>query len=111
MDDESTAVNSIVEGKKFYDFSRKVMEEAGIDLRKWDSNSRELRKYIKCAEEEKEMKKDIGLLWNTQDEFVLYYTEVVAVASKSDVTKLSILSFGSKFLNPAGWIAPLIMVA
>ena len=111
MDDETTAVNSVEEGKEFYDFARKAMEEAGLDLRKWDSNSEELRRYMKCTEEEKEMKKVLGLLWNQQDEFVFDFTDAVAVASNSDVTKLSILSFGSKLFDPAGWIAPIIAVA
>ena len=111
MDDETTGVNNVQEGKEFHDFSRKAMEEAGLDLRKWDSNSEELRKYMNCVEEKKEVKKMLGLLWNQNDEFVFDFTDLTADALNSEVTKTGILSFGSKLFDPPGWIAPLIVVA
>ena len=45
MDDETTAVDDVEKGKRFYDFARKALADAGLNLRKWDSNSSELREY------------------------------------------------------------------
>ena len=110
MDDETTGVNTIEEGKQFYDFAKKAMAEAGLDLRKWDSNLPELREYMNCVEG-KEMKKILGILWNKNDEFVFDFTAVATEASKLEMTKRNVLSFGAKFFDPVGWIAPIIVVA
>ena len=109
MDDETTGVNTVEEGKKFYDFAKNAMSKAGLELRKWDSNHPELRKYMNC--EEKDLKKLLGILWNRNDEFVFDFSAVAAEASVLDVTKRNVLSFGSKFFDPVGWIAPIIFVA
>ena len=58
MDDETTGVNTVEEGKKFYDFAKNAMSKAGLELRKWDSNHPELRKYMNC--EEKRSEKAVG---------------------------------------------------
>lgn len=39
MDDEMTAFDDVEDGKRFYDFSKKALADAGLDLRKWESNS------------------------------------------------------------------------
>ena len=70
MDDETTAVDDIEVGKKFYDFSRKALAEAGLDLRKWNSNSSELRNYMNCEDDGKDVRKLLGILYNNNDEFL-----------------------------------------
>ena len=110
MDDETTGFETIEEGKQFYEFAKSAMASAGLDLRKWDSNSPELREYMNC-EEDKDIKKILGILWNRRDEFMFVFSELVAEALKLEVTKTNVLSFGSKLFDPVGWIAPLIMVA
>ena len=66
---------------------------------------------MNCVEDDKIVKKMLGLLWNQNDEFVFDFADLAADALKSEVTKVGILSFGSKLFDPPGWIAPLIFVA
>ena len=111
MDDVTTAVNNVEEGIIFYDFARKALADAGLDLRKWDSNSPELRKYMNSADDGKDIKKLLGVSWNKNDDFVFDFSEMVEEGSKVTVTKRHILSFGAKFFDPSGWISPIIAVA
>ena len=111
MDDETTAVDDIEVGKKFYDFSRKALAEAGLDLRKWNSNSSELRNYMNCEDDGKDVRKLLGILYNNNDEFLFDFSEMVNENAELKVTKRNILSFGSKFFDPPGWISALIAVA
>ena len=46
MDDSSTSVNSVEEGKEFHDKAKWYLAKGGFNLRKWDTNSVELRKLI-----------------------------------------------------------------
>ena len=46
----------------------------------------ELRKYMNC-EEDRDIRKILGILWNRKDEFMFVFTELVAEALKLDVKK------------------------
>ena len=50
MDDRTTTVDNVEMGKRFYDFARKALADARPDLRKWESNSSELRRYMDCED-------------------------------------------------------------
>ena len=115
MDDETTAVNLVEEGMRFHDFAKKSMEEAGLELRTWDSNSQKLREYMNC-EDGNEDKKLLGISWNRNvgdenDEFVFNLSELATEASQLETTKRNILTVGAKFFDPAGWISPIVVVA
>ena len=110
MDDVTTTVDNVDEGKKFYEFAKTSMKSAGFELRKWESNSEELRKYMKC-EGERILKKILGLVLNTDDEFVFDFEELVKNALNRPLTKKTVLSVGHKFFDPAGLIAHLVIVA
>ena len=111
MDDVTTAVNGVDEGMTFYNFARKAMKEAGLELRKWDSSSEELRKYMHCIDEGKDLKRILGIPWNREDEFVFDFSELAEESLKLPVTKRNIASVGAKFFDPAGWISPIVVVA
>ena len=98
MDDVVTAVDDFIEGANFYDFAKKSMASAGFELRKWYSNSAELRKYMSCEEESgTKSRKVLGLSWNTDDKFVFDLVEMVEYAASLPLTKRAILRFGAKF--------------
>ena len=112
MDDLTTAVSDYQEGVNFHDFAKESMKSAGLELRKWESNSPELRNYMNCdSDVGSKSKKILGMLWNSNDEFVYDFVELVKEASKLPFTKRNILRIGPKLFDPPGWISPIIMVA
>ena len=102
MDDVGTAVDD-------YDFAKYSMASAGFELRKWYSNSAELRNYMGC-DEGSSMKSILGLIWNIDDEFVFDLDEMVEYAANLPFTKRSILRFGAKFFDVPGFISPVIII-
>ena len=58
------------------------MASAGFELRKWYSNSAELRNYMGCDEGSSiKLRKVLGLIWNIDDEFVFDLGEMVEYAA------------------------------
>ena len=88
------------------------MKSAGLELCKWESNSPELRNDMNCdSDVGNKSKKILGMLWNSNDEFVYDFAELVKEASKLPFTKRNILRIDAKLFDPSGWISPIIMVA
>ena len=110
MDDVTTAVNNGDEGIQFYDFAKKAMKSAGLDLRKWESSLQKLREHMNCDGDILE-KKVLGLTWSAEDEFVFDFVQLVNYALQQPLTKVTILSVGHRFYDPVGWIAPIIIIA
>ena len=112
VDDVTTAVNTVTEGKVFHDFAKNSMKEAGLELRKWGSNSLELQNYMNGSDcPERPEKKILGITWNHDDEFVCDFSKVVEEALKLPLTKRNILRIGASFFDPRGLIAPITMIA
>ena len=112
MDDVVTTVNSFQDGVVFYNFARDAMNLAGFELRKWYSNSAEMMKYMKCEDEDNsKLKKILGMVLNSEDEFLFDLSEMVAYADQLPVTKRSILRFGAKFFDVPGYISPVVIIA
>ena len=86
------------------------ISRTGLDIRKWYSNSAELRKYMGCANGA-EMKKVLGGIINSDDEIVFNLTDIVKYAQSFPVTKRSVLRIGGKTFDPAGFMPLVILVA
>ncbi|XP_075167700.1 uncharacterized protein LOC142239822 [Haematobia irritans] len=71
-----------------------VLGSAGFNLRKWTSNS---------------TAKTLGLRWNAGK--VVFFFKLVSAPARSSVTKRAVLSEIAKLFDPAGWLAPKIIVA
>ena len=111
MDDVGTAVDDYVKGVEFYDFAKNSMASAGFELRKWYSNSAELRNYMGCDKgSSMKSRKVLGLIWNIDDEFVFDLGEMVEYAANLPFTKKSILRFGAKYFDVPGFISPVIII-
>ena len=50
VDDLVSGTDGLGEAKVLYEKRRSIMSEAGFDLRKWETNSHELRAYISSQE-------------------------------------------------------------
>ena len=108
------------------------MSEAGFDLRKWETNHKELKAYITSQEscqldasprgddttyskttcnssvEETKHSMVLGLEWDTiADEFVFRFDDLLSKYSAMEQTKRNLLSVSASIYDPLGLIAPI----
>lgn len=115
MDDLMTGCSTIEEGRTLYIEMKTLLEKAGFELQKWNSNSSELMKKIETYEgkDEKEILNDstkiLGLTWcRSVDQFK--YTVLLPSASET-LSKRIIISDIARLFDPLGWIAPSLILA
>ena len=104
VDDSNKGVNSKEEGIEFYKKAKSAMKDAGLDLRKWASNSKDLMRFINEAEgidsTDEPMKSVLGLQWNTDsDTFQLDFTKLISEAVGMTLTKRNIFKYCCKVLR------------
>ena len=66
VDDLVSGCKIVSEGREMYDASKAIMQEGGFELKKWVTNSAELREYISSKELDKEFA-------STQENGMTYY--------------------------------------
>ncbi|XP_075167697.1 uncharacterized protein LOC142239818 [Haematobia irritans] len=95
-----------------------VLGSAGFNLRKWTSNVQGLlldlppeylldNDFLNISNES--TAKTLGLRWNAGK--VVFFFKLVSAPARSSVTKRAVLSEIAKLFDPAGWLAPKIIVA
>ncbi|XP_068750874.1 uncharacterized protein [Montipora capricornis] len=93
----------------------KMMERGGFNLTKWASNSREVLSHI--AEQEQaeastldlnasEPLKALGICWNILTDCFLFNVSPSMLTVSDPETKRSLLSIGSRVVDPMGLITP-----
>ena len=106
---------------------KKMMVEAGFDLRKWKTNSKELQKYfdnkktpIECnnkivddlsyldtdfCSEQSTYAKVLSVEWDVEsDAFVLRFNKFIDIPKSLSATKRNILKVSASFYDPLGFI-------
>ena len=138
VDDSTTSVSSVSEGFEFYTKSKLCLKDAGFNLRKWCSNSKELIQLIsdreKASEEECDIhenmqqdkesyakrflgcneseifKKVLGIVWDIEkDEFVFHFQELIDEAFMLPATKRNLLRISAKLYDPLGLMCPIVI--
>ena len=125
VDDTTSGTKSIEEGKGFYVKAKKMMAEAGFDLRKWKTNSKELQKYfdnnktpIECnnkivndlsyldiefCSEESTYARVLGVEWDAErDTFVFRFNKFIDLAKFLSAAKRNTLKVSESFYDPLG---------
>ena len=105
VDDITSTVNTVDE------FAKQAMASAGLHLRKWFSNSKELCGRMGCIQDDLKLRKVLGVSWNVHNEFVFDFRSIVAEALKMPLAKRNILRVGAKFFDPMGMISPIVIIA
>ena len=87
VDDVATSFRTMEEGLEFYFESKKCLKEDGFELRKWNSNNKELMDKIYVEENENSyehgknclgLRKVLGIIWDIEKElFVFDFDEIV----------------------------------
>ena len=139
VDDLVSGTSTVEEAISFYSEAKGVMSAAGMNLRKWKSNSEKLLDHIKesekgdslqpskgeVAEEDESFAKAttgyitktgddtiklLGVAWNSSsDEFTFDYTELLKYVESLNFTKRSLLKFTAKLFDPLGFLSPYVI--
>ncbi|XP_050535031.1 uncharacterized protein LOC126902051 [Daktulosphaira vitifoliae] len=116
MDDYLSGADSMEDIKTMYQEVSKILENGGMQLRKWCSNAEELREHFACASTEKhyslELSTDmtvssLGLIWcPITDELKFLSKERTARSVK---TKRDLLSTLNSVFDPLGFLGPVLI--
>ena len=126
-DDFSGGGNSVESAVKLYTEARQIFKEAGMNLRKWNSNSEEVMKQIKDDEDEPSINQDeesyaemmlnpgdpspvkvLGSPWDVKKDVFRLSLEKI-IERKNDVrTKRSLVSVSYSIYDVLGVLSPMI---
>ncbi|XP_037809660.1 uncharacterized protein LOC119602300 [Lucilia sericata] len=96
----------------------KILNSAGFPLRKWISNEKSLLQGLEpehllmsdtLALEDTITTKTLGLRWNASQDY--FYFNPVNQPIRNNITKRTVLSDIARLFDPAGWLAPKIIIA
>ena len=114
-----------------YHLTKSILAPGGFNLRKWETNNLVLRniisqdKTLNDIQNEKTdestyaqsqlgfnshtIRKVLGINWDTNNNFLVYeFADIIAVASKLEITKRNILRVSALFYDPLGLICPIV---
>ena len=138
VNDLITGTDSVESAFQFYSKSKQIMKEAGLNLRKWKTNSSELLNQIEeveasqdalpneavstiaedqsCVENSTSLLKPkmcgklLGVIWDNQsDELLVDLSELSDYVKCLPVTKRSVLKLSARIFDPLGLVSPLVI--
>ena len=129
VDDTTSGMESIEEGKEFYVKAKKMMGEAGSDLRKWKTYSKELQKYfdnketpiernnkivddlsyldIEFCSEQSTYARVLSVVWDVGSDICVFRFNKFMDLAKSllSATERNILKVSASFYDPLDFIS------
>ena len=114
MDNVVTGTDCDEKALEYYSLSRSYLQEAGMNLRQWTSNSAALnRKAQEDNTEAAQTTKILGLTWNSTCDMLSLSLEKMIRETENikRLTKRSALSFASKLFDPLGFVEPITVKA
>ena len=114
MDNVVTGTDCDEKALEYYSLSRSYLQEAGMNLRQWTSNSAALnRKAQEDNTEAAQTTKILGLTWNSTCDMLSLSLEKMIRETENikRPTKRSALSFASKLFDPLGFVEPITVKA
>lgn len=117
VDDCIFGADTIAEAIEYQQQTFHLLSSAGLYLRKWSSNSREILSNIPESDREnsnflefdkKSSVKTLGVQWFPEDDYFKYK---FSLPETSSITKRSILSDVAMIFDPLGWISPCLVTA
>ncbi|KAF2904069.1 hypothetical protein ILUMI_02103 [Ignelater luminosus] len=116
VDDLVLTVNSIDDAIKLFDESKMILKGAGMNLRKWHTNDRELQFYIKENEinnSAQPCQKVLGLYWDTvYDNIFLDLSSVISFVNKIQIcTKKNVMQAIGRIYDPLQISGPFTITA
>ncbi|XP_075157883.1 uncharacterized protein LOC142231149 [Haematobia irritans] len=119
VDDVLSGGHSLAETKYYLIQLVDLLDSAGFPLKKLTANHPEILKNMPPEDllnedflklEDTSETKTLGIRWNAMNDCFHYKVSVITMPSPP-LTKRKILSIVAKIFDPAGWLAPIIIVA
>ncbi|KAJ0172877.1 hypothetical protein K1T71_011053 [Dendrolimus kikuchii] len=95
-----------------------ILKEAGMNIRKWSSNSLDLVKDLPTNSlavplhfKNIESRKTLGLSWKPDSDTFTFQNRFEQLQENTQLTKRQLLSYISKIYDPLGWLSPLTIRA
>ena len=109
VDDLTTGVDDVEEGFIMYKKVKIRFLEAQFNVRKWRTNSKELRNKMESQDIlSEENGKVLGIKWNNYDDTLqLRVKEIFSSAGKMRPTKRNVLKVIAAIYDPLGILAPI----
>ncbi|XP_071128314.1 uncharacterized protein [Mytilus edulis] len=97
---------------KFYTESRKLLSEAGFNLRSWNSNSTELQNVAGLDKigDNDDIVKILGMRWDRESDD-LKFQQIEFMEKDRMITKREVLRTSSRIFDPLGLITPITVKA
>ena len=111
-DDLAAGAETVGKAFDLYRDCKAIMKQGSFNLRKWNSNDKELLERIDLSEgqvskvESRQLSKVLGVTWNTEvDNLGLDLRNVLEVARTLPPTKRSVLKIAAKIFDPVGCLS------
>ncbi|VDK40481.1 unnamed protein product [Cylicostephanus goldi] len=102
-------VDTVEEGKNFYENSKQLFQKAGMNLRQFTSNSEALNQFLREKEDEKMVvqNKILGISWDTAEDTLAVRLPTTPIGANI-WTKRKILKIIASTFDPMGWVSPVL---
>ncbi|XP_037932497.1 uncharacterized protein LOC119667279 [Teleopsis dalmanni] len=108
VDDLIISISTVQEAEYLYLIATKIMKIGGFNLRKWTSNSEDLRrKFEENNEEQHRIQKVLGVLWNIyEDNLFINLDHCIEISRNLRPTKRNVLKIMAGVYDPLGFLSP-----
>ena len=107
VDDLNSGENTKEEAIEFYNKTKDCLQKANFNLRKFQSNSKEIEQEINDFELEA-TKKVLGVGWNKETD-ELYFDFKALVQGRGKPTKRNVMKFLASIYDPLGLVNPIVV--
>lgn len=122
VDDMLTGAAGVEEAANLASGAKRLLQEAGMELRKWSTNSPYLQQAFDQQEQgnerackntpihSHEITKVLGLVWDrTADYFTFSGEHLLSILNSNRNTKRSVLQASARIFDPLGFLAPYVI--
>ena len=112
VDDYCHGEDTIDEAIATVDTAHTIMTEAGMELRKWESNEPEVMKHcmnISPTNTSNEERKVLGVYWNSLKDTLFYKVNPTIYQPQTYISKRMIIGSAPKMHDPIGFISPIVV--
>ncbi|XP_037931406.1 uncharacterized protein LOC119666197 [Teleopsis dalmanni] len=108
VDDLIISISTVQEAEYLYLIATKIMKIGGFNLRKWTSNSEDLRrKFEENNEEQHPIQKVLGVLWYIyEDNLFINLDHCIEISRNLRPTKRNVLKIMAGVYDPLGFLGP-----
>ena len=98
------------QGLHYYRRAKTIFAEAGMNLRKWTTNSATLQGNFEPVDQNEGQTKILGMLWDTGNDILqIASTSLLRFAETTELTKRIFCAIVAKVFDPLGFLEPYVI--